>query len=285
MNNLTIQRYLKFLNPVRVCQNIKWRYSAQKSDLNHVFIVGIPRSGTSLIFSIIRAHPAFSSIDNETYFFVPRDIFNQNYKNFYDNQFIDYQTLVTLRNQSYDLVDFYDKLTQFILTKENKQRFIEKTPKHLFYLKYLVEHYPNAKFINMIRDGRDCYLSHKKLESYLHKNVDDFAHFWQNGIALREKLNDNSQIIDIKYEQLTKHPWQIMSRVMEFIGEQFYPQQIETHAYSKTSLSNIQGHDRLKRPIEFVSANTWQQKMNIQEINIFNKIAGQTLEKLGYSVS
>lgn len=284
MNNLTLQRYLKFLNPIRCYNNFAWRYLCNKSDQPYVFVIGAPRSGTTLMFSIINSHPAFSGVDDETYFFVLRDIFNENFKGFYHANGLSKQEFIRIRKESKDLINFYDNLGKFILRRDSAVRFIEKTPEHVVYLNFLLKNFPQAKFINMVRDGRDCYISHKKLESHLHRSVKSFANYWRYRVLIGHKFSEHPHILNVRYESLSQKPLETITKVMDFIGEEFLPLQMDPNYYSKTNLKKYKGHDSLKKPINPDSIGRWREKMSREEVAIFHNVAGKTLQKLGYEV-
>lgn len=276
--NLTLGRLLKFCNPVRVSRNIAWRYRASASREPHVFVLGAPRSGTTLTFKILSSNPAFCAIDDETYFLVPRDVFNDNCKGLTSKE------IKELRNQSKDIIELYDNLANFIIKREGGKRFLEKTPMHVLYLRFLTQHFPNAKFINMIRDGRDCYVSHKRLDAHLHSSITRFACLWRDHIVARQRLGQHPQIMDITYEELTGKPWETSKQIMNFLGEDFLEEQINPKYYSNTNLLKIKGHDQLSKPINSASIGRWREKMTSQEIAVFNRIAGKQLKGLGYEV-
>ncbi|NEZ59941.1 sulfotransferase family protein [Adonisia turfae] len=280
------RRFSSLVNPVKIAKNIKWRYGASISNSSHVFVVGAPRSGTTLMFTIIGAHPSFASIDCETFFFVPRDNFNlSSYSRLEKNKNIEMRDIEITLEDSKDIVEFYDKLASKILRDEDKVRFLEKTPFHVLYLKYLVKHFPNARFVNMIRDGRDCYRSNKRLADYYHKPLKKATRLWRDSIRARQTMGKHSQIIDVRYEDLTHNPTETLERVMSFLGEDFYPEQLDPATYSKSTIfRGDKGHERLSQPIKPTSIGKWKKDLTSDEIQYFQKNAGKELVCMGYEI-
>jgi len=287
MTNLTFKRILKFCNPVLVTKNLVWRYLSRKSYEPHVFVLGAPRSGTTLMFRILFVHPEFYGLDYETFFFVPRNLFNDDKKCQLNNNFQSFsvEEIIQVRNQSRDIIHFYDNLAKLIAPREGGQHFLEKTPPHVLYLRFLIKKLPNAKFIHMIRDGRDCYVSHKRLGPQSQWSITDFAKMWRDHILARQRVGEHHQIIDIKYEEFVQEPLETTKKIMNFLGEDFFDQQIDPKYYSNTNRVENPGHERLKQPITSASVGSWREKMTAKEIAIFNRIAGSKLQELGYDVS
>ena len=186
---------------------------------------------------------------------------------------------------SRNLVELYDNVADLIKQRDRKQRFLEKTPFHVLYLKFLSKHFPNAKFVHMIRDGRDCYLSSRRLATYHHKPLYKEAILWRDSIKARQSLRENRQIIDIKYEEFTHKPLEITQKIMNFLGEDFLEEQVKPNSYSKTKMfASESGHERLKQPIKPSSIGQWRKKMTGEEINLFQRIAGSQLKELNYEL-
>lgn len=278
-------------NPVKLLRNIQWRYGAKTSELPHVFVVGCPRSGTTLMYSILASHPNLMGMDVETFFFVPRDALNiQNYDRIVEACDISEKEIKDLFAQSQDLVDFYDKLANFFCQQKTSLRLLEKTPFHALNISYLIKHFPQAKFINMIRDGRDCYISHQRVKQRKY-SLEQFASLWTDCVRSTRKVANTEKIMSVKYEDLVSLPENTTKKVMKFLAESFLEYQVENTSYSKSKIFSItdqkrqsSGHERLNQPISSQSVNQWKIKMMPEEIQVFNQIAGQDLQKCGYEV-
>lgn len=75
---LTTRRLRKLLRaPSLAVRNFKFWWRDEVSSERHFFVVGPPRSGTTLVKNVLRAHEEICSVDGETYFF-----FRRNYADF-----------------------------------------------------------------------------------------------------------------------------------------------------------------------------------------------------------
>ena len=263
-------------NPMKIPANIFWRIPRTISDKRHIFVVGAPRSGTTLLQSIISVHPNVKSLDEETGFFMLRDIFKLRLDG------VDSEMVAQAQQASDDIVDYYDAVA-FIVTKNDPAvRFLEKTPQHVLRLGFITKFFPNAQVIHIVRDGRDCYCSAKGHKGVVQgKDVKSYAKYWEKCIRSR-LLCDSSQIFDVKYEDLTSDPETVMRQVMHFLGETFIMDQIDPAKYSRNKMSTKKEFTKLNSKISIASQNRWKEEMSSDEKDIFLLIARQCLSSFGY---
>jgi Tfp pilus assembly protein PilF len=124
-----------------------------------VFIVGMPRSGTSLVEQILASHP---------------DVYGGGELNFVGNAGA---VLFTPTLEAPTVMDRFDALRQPVLDRESRKvhklmtapsprakRFIDKLPQNFLHLGLIEVLFPEARIINCLRDPRDVCLScHTKL--------------------------------------------------------------------------------------------------------------------------
>jgi hypothetical protein len=114
-----------------------------------VFIVGSPRSGTTILGEVLGRHP---------------DIIN-----WYEPYFVwdwhvgNLDTDVRTEGQATDATRrFIRREFDLFLRKAGKKMIVEKTPENSFKIPFLHAVFPNAKWIHIVRDGRDVTLSISK---------------------------------------------------------------------------------------------------------------------------
>lgn len=169
----------------------------------------------------------------------------------------------------------------------NKPRWGEKTPYNLFFVKEILEDFPNAQFIFITRDGRDASADY--LESaFGPTNIYCAAQVWkmcQNAVQpWREKL-DSSQWIDVKYEVLVREPEKVLKQVCDFLGEKYDPAMLEFH---KTDLAKARGATKDHKPLGHAASDKYigiyKNLLSLREQRIFTAVAGNELVDSGYEL-
>ena len=264
-------------HPSHILKNITWRRPRSVSQSRHVFVLGAPRSGTTLVRSVLAVHDNLGAIDVETGFFMLRDLFSYHYRG------LDREELDACRRGSRDIVQFYDAYTHAILAGAGAGRFVEKTPQHVLRIAFLRRHFPNAQFINLYRDGRDCFCSARSHQPVIQgAGAARFARYWRRCIRARLAQGQAPNVLDVKYEDLTRAPEPTVRGMMDFLGEEFDPRQIDPAHYSQTHLSGVKAFERLQGPISGSSVGRWRQELTPVEVRSFSRIAGAELSRLGY---
>lgn len=121
------------------------RYTLNKP----IFLIGAARSGTTFLGDIIASH------NDVAYWIEPKYIWN--YSNRNKNHDIRHPEEATSKVKKYII----NKFLKFVL-KNDANRFLEKTPSNCFRIPFIFQIFPDGKFVNLIRDGRDVAFSAKK---------------------------------------------------------------------------------------------------------------------------
>ncbi|MBI2378479.1 MAG: sulfotransferase [Deltaproteobacteria bacterium] len=251
-----------------------------KSNLPVVFVTGVPRSGTTLLKSVLVTHSAFGGTDGEsTGLFklrklgefrlgeVPKDVMRSAY------------------SSSNDIIDFYERVAGAVLDVRKKRRFVDKVfPSRLRY-EFVVRHFPASLFLNITRDARDCFCSAKHHPNVPQaKSAEIFATYWMRSLALISKL-PAARRFDLTFEELTTEPTETITRLMSFLGEPFEEKQIEVSGYSATtSIKKREVHQNLGKEIAPRSVGRWKKELSAEDRETFERIAGRKLRELGYGV-
>jgi hypothetical protein len=221
------------------------------------FVVGVGRSGTTLLRMMLDAHPALA-IPPETHF-VPRLIVaaeawrvtperladtavNDPHRRWPDFGIGEDEYLARLReiprlNQADPVRAFF----QLYAEKSGKPRWGDKTPGYISRMRRINRTLPEARFIHVIRDGRDVALSwNRRLEQRDGKEpipVEKLAQRWRRQIlGAREDAGALGSYMEVEYEQLVTDTEPTLRRVAEFIELDWDPAMLAYHERAEERL-------------------------------------------------
>ncbi|HDZ20828.1 hypothetical protein LCGC14_0366630 [marine sediment metagenome] len=222
-----------------------------------VFIVGVPRSGTTMLRDLLGSHPdiAFPYIESG---FIPRWVrrFGRDVdltdparmKRFYEaliaSPFYRRGQRYGYRLMFEDLDRIEDKrswasIFEFLLRAFcpdgfwNGRIFGDKTPDYLLHLPLLGEVFPEARFIHIVRDPRDVASSHAKRWN---KSPTGTASRWVDDIrrARREASRHGLAYTEVRYEALLDDPVAALGELCEFLSCEFAPHMLRMTKASST---------------------------------------------------
>lgn len=274
---------------------------------NPIFIVGAPRSGTTLLQYMLRSHPNISLPTGESHFIIP---FYRNEEKFGDLKMHENirRVLEAMYQQSAEFLDTdlhgikfdIDRLANELHTEgkhsitdiisalfeknalgEGKQRWGDKTPYYVLHMKTLLKMFPSAQFIHLIRDGRDCALSmFERKHDFCVYNTFFAAKYWEiyvdGGRRIGHELG-NKIYHEVRYEDLLDNPEVCLQRICTFLGEPFSENVLnfkKSGSAGKTPL--------LQQSVQKDNQAKWRTKMSFRQIATFEGAVGDTLMALGY---
>ena len=164
---------------------------------------------------------------------------------------------------------------------EGKARWGDKTPYYVLHMPKILEWFPAAQFIHLIRDGRDCCLSlFARRHDFGVYNTYHAAKYWQQyvdtGHEQGSMLGPNVYL-EIRYEDLLADPRSVMSRICAFLGEEFSESLVNFRKSGQVGKTPL-----LQQPVQPDNAGKWRTRMTRPQIRIFESAAGDTLARFGY---
>ena len=190
-----------------------------------VFVVGTPRSGTTLLQAILVNSGIFFPMP-ETHFFsrvahgVPEINLSKADRHKILHMLtkkvrikIDEQIIWELESK----IDIFEYIIGTFSTKK-QETFIEKTPRHIFCYQEIMKYYHDARFVCIIREPKNIVSSQITKTSNPDKSIIRVSLLY-NKIAssiLEVKKNDN--VLLMRYEDLTNEPEQTISSLFEFLN-------------------------------------------------------------------
>jgi hypothetical protein len=268
-------------SPQVLYQNLRFHWIRTVSTQRHIFVVGPPRSGTTLMKNLLRGHSKIASVDGETFFFLRR-----NYTDF-SHSAVAPQRMQELIEKARDAVHLFDLFAREVAAD---QRFVEKTPAHATRVGFILRHFPEARVVFTVRDGRDGYLSALRNPGYRAKLKEagpvlkSYAEVWKTCVAELCRYGDRSAVLHVDYETLCADPEPQLRSVMEFLEEPFETAQLDTDQYGQTPKSQKRSQKRLNERISAKTVGDYRSEMSRKDIRAFQAIAGRELQAMGYEL-
>jgi hypothetical protein len=168
---------------------------------------------------------------------------------------------------------------------EGKVRWGDKTPYYVLYIPVLLEMFPEAQIVHIIRDGRDCALSMFERRNDFHVyTIYHAAKYWQQYVTVGRMFGQGLRhdvYMEVRYEDLLDNPVDIIQKVCSFLGIEYSESIIN---FKKPRVRGKTPTPLLKQPIQQTNAGKWQMRMTPRQIRLFEGAAGDTLMQCGYPI-
>ena len=264
-----------------------------------IFIVGAPRSGTTLLRAMLSRHPRVG-LSDETYYLYTvyqrcrafGDLANPANRKALIESYTGTQRVQQLGIDLSRLRDrlmaegtsypaFFATLLQCYAEAQGKTRAGEKTPAHARYVNTLLEWYPNARVIHLVRDARDVCASLSNMP-WGRKAAMANAKLWADLTLAAERGQGNPRFCRVRYEDLVADPERTLRNLCEFVGEQYEPAMLGT---SPVSTANkpwfLRSHEALSKE----RMGVWQRRLSRNDVDLIETVAGPVMVLMGYELS
>jgi Sulfotransferase family len=273
-----------------------------------IFIVGAPRSGTTLLQSLISSHSEFFSPPETSFFLNMLPLLGVRHAN------PDYPISkdgINLIKQDFERMTglalaidgtifpgmsvkgvFEELIAGF--NKENKPRWVEKTTNHARCMLTIRRFYPEAKFIHLIRDPVDSIASMASIKpisiadfriTYV-SSYYGFARLWKKNVLSALRYPDQENVLHIFYEDLVLKPRATLERVCTFLRVPFEESLMETFHQSARSLFSGEScpwqQDNLVPGFHTDAVHKWRRSLPPYKVWLIQKYTQDLARYLGY---
>jgi len=275
------------------------------------FVIGNPRSGTTMLRLMLTSH---------------RDVFVPTesgwalylYSKYGEKKSIDVESFIEdlskCKKIEYWKID-YDKLKRFLYDKNKNYREIssavylfcsneyekkiygDKNNYYLDHIEILSNIYPDAKFIHIIRDGRDVARSYRNLQKLekgkyfpeLPCSIIDCAYAWKNNInTIKKSLLrlPKQKFLEIKFEDLVLCSEETLKKICVFLEIEYDEMMLNFHINNKNK--NLEPEDLMKwkkdtlNPVDKSKIGQWKYDFFSEDKILFESIACHELNQYGY---
>lgn len=209
-------------------------------DSRPIFIGGVERSGTSLLYALLASHPniAMTRRTNLWPFFYQQfgdlnkrenlDRCLSMMKQYRRLRIMnpDYERIEQqLRQGSADYIKLFTLIWDQYAEKLGKPRWGDKSLNTERYADVIFKAYPDARILHIVRDPRDRYASALKRWKVIRGGVGSGAGMWLESVRVgyRNMRKYPGQYRFVRYESLAAEPEKLMREICDFIGETYDP--------------------------------------------------------------
>lgn len=273
-----------------------------------IFVVGCARSGTTLLQAMIHSHPRLA-MPPENRFLMSVYRRRVQFGDLRDPENVDAVADAIVKDKSSKFRDLglrarvararmhevpptigslLGSVLEGYARRFDKERWGDKRPNYIQHLDVLLELFPDAQIVHMIRDGRDCVASLKHMPWWTFgypASVYKWARAIDVGLDARARLRPD-QYHEIRYEDLIADPKLHLTALCDFLGEELDEAMLEHHRDAEKKVPDYKDwHEQVRQPLTDSAVQRWQRDLDEQEIKLFEQIAWRQMEAVGYTPS
>jgi hypothetical protein len=158
----------------------------------------------------------------------------------------------------------------------------DQSPINTLYLPWIFRTFPDARYLHLLRDGRDAIAS----MVVKGQSVEPATARWANAVEQVSKLQpqlEPDRFLQVRYEDLVLETTEILQQVCAFLGIEYTDRMLDFWQSPTTIEHKYHEHHRnLARPVFADSINTWAERLSTSEQEYVLSRVGDLLKRFGY---
>lgn len=273
-----------------------------------IFVVGAPRSGTTLLTRILDAHPAIALTDEIIFFDIilkaraevpaldSAERIDRLFELMPAMDHVRYwrgmeATLAETRRRllaaprpSYALL--FLLLMQVHAEQKGARRFGDKTPWNVRHLERIVGIFPDARIIHLVRDPRANVASRRRLPDTSQDVLSNAVKWRLDVLAARRfaegPLATPARFHELRYEDLVQEPEARVRAICAFIGEPFAPEMLAFHTDHDVMFKDQPWKEGVFRPVNTGSLEQWRKALSPAQARLIELVCAREMARHGY---
>ena len=277
-----IENRKKFFSKI---EKEKWSHlGAFDARSDPIFMIGFPRSGTTLLDTILRSHPSIEVIEEKP---IVLNLINS----LHELQNGDLEGLKKIRKNEIQKIRkvYFDSLESEIKNIDNSKIYIDKFPLNIIYVGEIFRIFPKAKFIISLRHPCDCVLSsfmqtfriNNAMANFL--NLEDSAKLYDLVMKLWIQYTSIFPINyhEVRYENLVENLETTVRPLLKFLELPWHDSVFEFYKTAKKGPQiKTPSYDQVIKPIYSEASGRW--KMYKKQITNIYPILEPWIKKFNY---
>jgi omega-hydroxy-beta-dihydromenaquinone-9 sulfotransferase len=285
-----------------------------------VFVTGASRSGTTMLARMLGAHSSIKAFNELHYFGELWDPYDAK-KQFSAPELSELAAVLLARETSglwggqptdverawgrrlvRDLPDdrctphdLFGAVVQQIAADSSKKIACEQTPRNIFYARRLLELYPNARIVHIVRDPRAVLASQKNrwrmrqlgaghlpasemLRNRVNYHPITMGQLWSKATEAASQLEGHSRFMLVRFEDLASEPELNTRRICNFVGVPFEKDMLDVPRWGSSNVT----HSNDIKGVSNEVLNQWRGSLSKGEALLSEKITHKMLTRFGY---
>jgi hypothetical protein len=271
-----------------------------------VFVVGCPRSGTTILSLMIHAHPRLA-IPPETRFLLKAWRNRQKFGDLSTRQ--DRRRLARacvragsrIRDLDLDqkqtrrailagpptLGSAFGIVFQEFARAHGKARWGDKRPAYHQEVDVLLRLFPDAQIVHILRDGRSNVASLKRMPWWPYDSVGSMAAWAQAEYCARrdERRLPTDTFHLLRYEELVSDPESVLRGLCDFLEEDFADSMLEPSEVAHIVPEHKTWHENTRGGVTAEQVESWRSGLEPWELGLMETVLRRPLLRHGYEIS
>ncbi|MEO6882857.1 MAG: sulfotransferase [Bacteroidia bacterium] len=265
------------------------------SDKQFVFIIGAPRSGSTWLHHLLAAHSKVAASNEELTIFnsyiIPwiRNFEKEEIASREGNSKQGLPHLWSREKLDEQINNFLENIYSTFAITSQHEIILDKQPNYSFYVDVIHYYFPEAKFIHIIRDGRDAAYSWNRVwykagfgNPSFYGACTDWLKYKNAAHKAKELYPEN--YLEVRYENLLKNTSEELMRILDFCGVKAFPEEIKNIVDANTDEKKLVHFpdEKISYQDRMTKKDLWKIKLSKEEQYLAKKIMGDELIKEKY---
>jgi hypothetical protein len=185
-----------------------------------------------------------------------------------------------------DYPDAIRRVYSLYASTHGKTRFGDKTPPFLMHMRMLGELFPEARFVHLVRDGRDVVLSLRD-QPFAPSSFTGAAEYWSGRVRRARRAGQRlgpARYREVRYEDLVADPERELRALCEFVELDYTQAMLAYEDTSRIPLTDKMRASGVIRP-PGESRRDFRSQMTPRQLAVVEAVAGEQLTAFGYELA